>query len=302
MQSASGSLSIKSLNSLILWGVASLTILLIVIRPEATAGFGIGLRSTYWISHLAAGTLAAYAVIFLTKYLGRLGSCSKPQSFVIIFITGVIGALISSPLFCVLELIFPDSADVDPVIFPDLPVYLSMYLSELFEAGPAFIAIWFCINLPILLSNPVLTLAQEEPEPEDLDTNLDEKDRLDRIEKLEAFKANLPFEIGDEVIAISSDLHYLNVYTKKGKALVLGSLKHVASLFDDEGMQVHRSHWVNKHHVQKLINRDGTTFCSMDNGLELPVSRSKRKAVKETFSILNKKTLRQSDLKNISLV
>ena len=76
---------------------------------------------------------------------------------------------------------------------------------------------------------------------------------------------------------MSSELHYLRIYTAKGDTLILHAfgraLDHLAHV---DGMRIHRSHWVATDHIE-AIRRDGEkVMCLQDNGIELPVSRPYR--------------------------
>ena len=56
------------------------------------------------------------------------------------------------------------------------------------------------------------------------------------------FLLSLPGVIGSDIVAVSSDLHYLNVWTVAGRTTVLGSLRDVASELADAGMHA-------RHHI-----------------------------------------------------
>lgn len=97
------------------------------------------------------------------------------------------------------------------------------------------------------------------------------------------FLQTLPGIFGSDIIAISSDLHYLNVFTLVGRTTVLGNLRDVASELQDTGLQVHRSHWVAHKHVDRIVNSGGQAACIMSNGLRVPVSRRRWKAVRQYY-------------------
>ena len=76
---------------------------------------------------------------------------------------------------------------------------------------------------------------------------------------------------------MSSELHYLRIYTPEGNTLILHAFGRALDHLDDiDGMRIHRSHWVATDHVQ-AVRRDGEkVVCQLDNGTELPVSRPYR--------------------------
>ena len=78
-------------------------------------------------------------------------------------------------------------------------------------------------------------------------------------------------------------MHYLHVHTTLGKCMVLGTIRDVASLLEDAGLLVHRSHWVAHAHVQRIAKRGSAWECVMTNNLRIPVSRRNRAKVTEWY-------------------
>ena len=60
----------------------------------------------------------------------------------------------------------------------------------------------------------------------------------------------------------------------------------IASLPNDLGMRIHRSHWVSRNAVEKVEAARNRLKVILENGTELPVSRSFSGAVRETWSDL----------------
>ena len=93
----------------------------------------------------------------------------------------------------------------------------------------------------------------------------------------------LPPALGTDLIAAQSELQYVRIYTTLGDALVLGALKDVAEQREAEGQIVHRTWWVSNRHVRTL-RRKGTQYVlTMDNGLEIPVSRRRQQGLIRQF-------------------
>jgi hypothetical protein len=86
-----------------------------------------------------------------------------------------------------------------------------------------------------------------------------------------------------EIHALQAEDHYLRVYTATSNELIryrfsdaVGEVSHLP------GLQVHRSFWVNKKAVAN-VRRNGRSYeIVLKGGLEVPVSRSFRYAVKES--------------------
>ncbi len=86
-----------------------------------------------------------------------------------------------------------------------------------------------------------------------------------------------------EIYALQAEDHYLRVYTDSSNELIryrfsdaVGEVRHLP------GLQVHRSFWINTDAVDS-VRRSGRSYeIVLKGGLEVPVSRSYRYAVKES--------------------
>jgi hypothetical protein len=89
------------------------------------------------------------------------------------------------------------------------------------------------------------------------------------------FRALVPRHLGQELVALQAEDHYVRVVTDKGSALIRyrfsDALHEVRNV---EGVQVHRSHWVALRAINRVRSEGkGYTLC-LHNGSEVPVSRS----------------------------
>jgi len=76
--------------------------------------------------------------------------------------------------------------------------------------------------------------------------------------------------------------HYVEIHTDKGSDLVLMRFGDaLKELGDTEGMQVHRSHWIARAAVNRIVRRTGRTAAILTNGAEVPVSRRYARALRE---------------------
>lgn len=91
-----------------------------------------------------------------------------------------------------------------------------------------------------------------------------------------ALLAQLPPELGSDIIALEMEDHYVRVHTALGSALVLMRLRDALVLVGgQEGMQVHRSWWVARGAVEDVV-RDGRNIrLRLARGIEAPVARAK---------------------------
>ncbi len=87
----------------------------------------------------------------------------------------------------------------------------------------------------------------------------------------------LPFALKrSPVLALTSEDHYLRVYTARGEALIHMTLAEAVELLRD-GFQIHRSHWVYDGAV-KNYRKDQVELIT---GLKLPLSRHRKKAFED---------------------
>jgi hypothetical protein len=92
--------------------------------------------------------------------------------------------------------------------------------------------------------------------------------------------SRLPRELGGDVIALEAEDHYLRVHRSSGSTLVLMRLADAVAADDgQQGLQVHRSWWVNREAVQRL---EGSQL-HLSNGLSVPVGRTFAAQVRAAF-------------------
>lgn len=98
--------------------------------------------------------------------------------------------------------------------------------------------------------------------------------------------SRLPPGLGHEVVALNAQDHYVQVTTTAGSALVLMRMGDaVAGMAGAEGMQIHRSWWVNLAQASHL-DRDeaGRARLIMSNGLAVPVPRARLGALRRALA------------------
>jgi LytTr DNA-binding domain len=160
-----------------------------------------------------------------------------------------------------------------------IPVTLTLYI--FFAVLGATISVW---NVPIqfgyvlavclvvttggFLIDRARRLAElEDAEPED---------------RVAGFLQRLPIRFrGASLWAISSEDHYLRVYTDRGEELILMRLADaVRELGEDNGLQTHRSWWVSHTGVADTRRTNGKLFLILKSGQEAPVSRTYQPSVR----------------------
>jgi hypothetical protein len=90
------------------------------------------------------------------------------------------------------------------------------------------------------------------------------------------FLERLPLKLrGAEVWAVKAEDHYLRLHTSKGQDLILMRLSDAIDELDGlEGAQVHRSWWVSRGAITDARRGDGRATLTLQDGAEVPVSRT----------------------------
>lgn len=99
-----------------------------------------------------------------------------------------------------------------------------------------------------------------------------------------AFYRRIPPHLGQELLALTAEDHYLRVITSIGSDLILMRLSDaLAELGDEAGLQVHRSWWV-AHGAVRAVERDqGRIVLRLCSGITVPVSRTYAPAVRDAW-------------------
>ena len=96
------------------------------------------------------------------------------------------------------------------------------------------------------------------------------------------FLRRVPPKLGQALLALEMEDHYLRIHTALGSDLVLCRLGDaLAELEGCDGMQVHRSFWVARAAIAGHQRRNGRVTLTLTNGLEVPVSRTYLPVVRE---------------------
>lgn len=260
-----------------------LTILFTLMEPESSTNLDFFQRLLFWALQITAALLG----LMFASYIVTKSSHKHLPLYLLLLISGILAAVIVSPIFASIDYWFP-GLESEPDSWLDTfeqqgPIY--HVISEFIDVAPGLVTIWFLINIPLLLN----VTYKHPSEKNDLPPNnkqrqIENEQEIEKRQKLRnEFYARLPTTLGLDIISITSELHYVNVKTTEGKTLILGGLNQIANALDDEGVLIHRSHWVHKNHVIKVHISGSQAWCEMSNGEKLSISRSKRKLVKSYF-------------------
>lgn len=90
----------------------------------------------------------------------------------------------------------------------------------------------------------------------------------------------------EQVLRVSAQDHYLEIVCSEDKHLLRGRLRDALLLLAErDGVQVHRSHWVARQHIQKVVNEGRDTRLVLTDGTELPVARSRVQSIRQLYSL-----------------
>jgi hypothetical protein len=96
-----------------------------------------------------------------------------------------------------------------------------------------------------------------------------------------ALLSRVPHRLGNQIVALEAEDHYLRVHTTIGSDLVLMRLSDaVATIEPDLGLQVHRSWWVAQDAICEFVRSDQRSHLKLRNGLLVPVGRTYMAAVR----------------------
>lgn len=229
---------------------------LAALSPSASEGLSPTTGLVYWLTHVFMALIILAAVQAGLQRIARLDQISP---WLIVATAGLLGALLFTPFAYGLDWIFPTLNDEDD-LGPE-PI-LQGLIGEFADLVLPFLLVWTGFNATRLLQ---------------IDTTVPKGTQASNIGEQDDFWSRIPTKLGRDLIAVTSELHYLRVHTQEGNALILYAFgRALERLREIDGMRIHRSHWVAIGHVQAL-RRDGEkVICRLDNGIELPVSRPYR--------------------------
>lgn len=86
----------------------------------------------------------------------------------------------------------------------------------------------------------------------------------------------LPVNLGEDVIALKMEDHYVRVHTPLGNALLLMRLRDATRELEGiDGAQVHRSWWVARHGIARVERAGRSVILHLVNGIAVPVARNR---------------------------
>ncbi len=233
----------------------------------------------FWVLQFVVGLAILQTMLYL---LSRVDTKGRMPLWSLVAMSGLCGSVVLAPIYWLIGeglmqqvLGFSETIDFDELRSVEQTFGWTVLVDEWLEISGPVIAAWALISwprlqglLPPLVQNinrsvdePLVALSQE---PKVVEASI------------RNWRAALPTELGDDVIAVKSELQYLRVWTTRGAALVLGSLQEVEDEEGSAGMRVHRSWWVHARHVRTVGRRGEAAICELSDGREVPISRRRK--------------------------
>ena len=100
------------------------------------------------------------------------------------------------------------------------------------------------------------------------------------------FFKRLPHHLGQELLHLTTQDHYIEAVTTRGSHLILMRFADALDeLTPEDGIQIHRSHWIAKNAMVGSKRQNGRLLLLTADGGEFPVSRTFMKPVKDYFQL-----------------
>lgn len=247
------------LATLFLWFLGSLALGLM--GPYGTwAALPLAWRVLFWGAVLIMAIAVGIAIANAAVRTGR--ALFPPRPFILLAAQGTMGALILGPIIWALCRRLPQA---DPALVPDLGKVML-----------AVLALWLCVavlrGLPGgRLQAPFLLDRLPSPTGATRISPIAEQ----KCDACPAFLTRAGLDLPGAVMRISADNHYLMIQTTQGRGRVMMRFRDaLPDLEAEQGLRIHRSHWVAAGAVSHLVTEGRRHFVVLVDGARLPVSQS----------------------------
>ena len=233
----------------------------------------------FWALQIGVGLTILQTILYL---MSRVDLKGRMPLWSLVAISGLCGSVVLAPIYWLIGeglmqqfMGFAETIDTDELRSVERTLGWAALVEEWLDISGPVIAGWALISWPRLqgllpplvqktnwsVDEPLVALSQE---PKVIEVSV------------RSWREALPRELGDDVIAVKSELQYLRVWTNRGAALVLGSLQEVEDEEGSTGMRIHRSWWVHARHVRTVRRRGEAAICELSDGREVPISRRRK--------------------------
>lgn len=257
--------------------------LLIATILAATGPFGtffqgsFPVRLAYWLrTALAAYLLYRPGITLIATLACRLGF---PET------AGWIAAVVvwSAPMTLYLWYFGPTIMLDRP--WPNIEQFMETYWQVISLSGIAMFLLWWRAaprERQALAQGPAAASGEHATTPGAEKPARPEAEPAPRSRLGPLLSERLPPHLGDDVIALQMEDHYVRVHTPLGNALILMRMADaVADLAQVDGLRVHRSWWAARHAVVSVDRQGRSATLTLSNGLAVPVARDRLPQLRE---------------------
>jgi hypothetical protein len=286
MQSSTSSANRSSIARYLSVTGLSLWALVMALAPDPGFSAPFLWLSLFWGMQIAVGLTVLQTTLYL---LSRADPQGRMPLWSLVVMSGFCGAAILTPIYWLIGeglmqqvLGFAETFDADELVSVQQTFGWAVLVDEWLDISAPVIAAWTLISWPRLQGLlPPLIQSHKKSVDEPL-APLSQVSSVVEV-SVQNWRKALPTELGDDVVAVKSELQYLRVWTSRGTALVLGSLQEVEAAEGSAGMRVHRSWWVHARHVRTVRRSGEAAICELSDGREVPVSRRRKADVVARF-------------------
>jgi hypothetical protein len=233
----------------------------------------------FWALQIGVGLTILQTILYL---MSRVDSKGRMPLWSLVAMSGLCGSVVLAPIYWLIGeglmqqfMGFAETIDTDELRSLERTLGWAALVEEWLEISGPVIAGWALISWPRLQGLlPPLVQKTNRSVDEPL-AALSQEPKVIEV-SVRSWREALPKELGDDVMAVKSELQYLRVWTTRGAALVLGSLQEVEDEEGSAGMRVHRSWWVHARHVRTVRRRGEAAICELSDGREVPISRRRK--------------------------
>jgi hypothetical protein len=233
----------------------------------------------FWALQIGVGLAILQTMLYL---ISRVDSMGRMPLWSLVAMSGLCGSVVLAPIYWLIGeglmqqvMGFSETIDTDELRSVEQTSGWTVLVDEWLEISGPIIASWALIPWPRLqgLLPPLVQNINSSVDEQLI--ALSQEPKVVEV-SVRHWRKALPTELGDDVIAVKSELQYLRVWTTRGAALVLGSLQEVEEEEGSAGMRVHRSWWVHARHVRTVVRRGEAAICELSDGREVPISRRRK--------------------------
>lgn len=234
----------------------------------------------FWLVTIGSGLAVLQSLLY---FLSRRKQLQQWPLWSLVAASGILGSALLTPLYWLIgdglmqallgfEATLDDERDAGTIA----GFGFAALVQEFGDLVGPVTAAWLLISLPRLQGLLPPVLVQRQDSDDSAGTVDVSESTSDYSNTRPLWRQALPKELGDDVIAVNSELQYLRVWTTRGSTLILGALQEVEDTEAMAGMRIHRSWWVHAGHVRTVRRKADGLVCQLSDGREIPVSRRRK--------------------------